>query len=278
VTDDADRALSGGASVVLVALPDGGRAAAIARALAAEHLMPVMAFTTDALLDFAADRLVSAVVVDPAGLTMTAAPAGRPAGRQTGADPGSSGLVDRVRAVTAAPIVVLGFVPGDGRGPTGDRVDGLLGGDASAADVVGTVLTAIARGGPADEVVACAELVVDLRNYEAWQGTRRLALTPTELRLLGVLVAAQGDVVTKHDLQKAAWGSAGAHDDNRLQAHMRRLRHKLARSEHRAAGVRTVRGVGFRLEPAVVAAETAPPGDKVHEPTQTGARTSGRRR
>ena len=60
-----DRALSGGASAVLVALPDDERAADIARALAAEHLMPVMAFTTAALLDFAADRAVAAVVVDP---------------------------------------------------------------------------------------------------------------------------------------------------------------------------------------------------------------------
>ena len=175
---------------------------------------------------------------------------------------------------------MLGFVPGDGWGQAGDHADGLLGTDASAADIVGTVLTAVARRGPADEVVACADLVVDLRNYEAWQGTRRLSLTPTELRLLGVLVAAQSDVVTKHDLQKAAWGSAGAHDDNRLQAHMRRLRHKLtntAESPADACGVRTVRGVGFRLEPAQTLGRSIPPsaGAIVHEPTETVARTSG---
>jgi DNA-binding response OmpR family regulator len=263
---DADRALSNGTNAVLVALRDGARAEAIARALAAEHLMPVMAFTAEALFDFAADRLVAAVVVDP-GAIATEPQKGSPPG------PTPAEVVARVRAVTGAPIVVLGFVPGDGRGPAGEHVDGLLGADASAADVVGTVLTAIARGGTTDEVVACADLVVDLRNYEAWQGARRLPLTPTELRLLGVLVAAQCDVVTKHDLQKAAWGSAGAHDDNRLQAHMRRLRHKLAagdRGDAPGCSVRTVRGVGFRLD--------AGAGENVHEVTQTGPRTSGPRR
>ncbi len=232
-----DRALSGGSTAVLVALPDGDRAAAISRALAAEHLMPVMAFTCDTLVDFAADRAVSAVVVDPS---------------MDGDDPVGPGptLIRRVRTVTAAPIVLLGFVPGDGWSTTGEAIDGLLGADASAADVVGSVLTAMARRGSGEEVVACADLVIDVRNYEAWQGTRRLSLTPTELRVLAVLVAAHGDVVTKRDLQKAAWGSAGTHDDNRLQAHVRRLRSKLVDPVGAAAGrLRTVRGVGFRLEP-----------------------------
>jgi DNA-binding response OmpR family regulator len=254
---------------VLVATSDDRRAGAIARALAAEHLMPVTVFSHGALLDFATDRHVTAVVVDPAGLDD-----GRPG------SPSPAELVARVRAATPAPIVVLGFVPGDGWGQAGDHADGLLGTDASPADVVGTVLTAVARRGPADEVVACADLVVDLRNYEAWQGTRRLPLTLTELRLLGVLVAAQCDVVTKHDLQKAAWGSAGAHDDNRLQAHMRRLRHKLAQAAETpgdVCGVRTVRGVGFRLEPGQAPGRPSPPfaGANVHEPTETVTRTSG---
>lgn len=237
---DMARGASSASSTVLVALPDSVRAAELARALGAEHLMPVMAFTTTALTDFAADPNVTAVVVDPA------------VGSPPGTTPGMAALIGRVRAVTAAPIVLLGFVPGNGWGRIGEEIDGLLGADASAADVVGTVLTAVARrGGTADEVVGWTDLVVDLRNYEAWQGARRLVLTPTELRVLGGLVAAGGDVVTKQDLHKAAWGTPGVHDDNRLQAHVRRLRTKLADPDSEpACRIRTVRGVGFRLEPA----------------------------
>jgi DNA-binding response OmpR family regulator len=134
-------------------------------------------------------------------------------------------------------------------------------------------------------VVAWADLVVDLHNYEAWHGTLRLVLTPTELRLLGGLVAARGDVVTKHDLQKAAWGSAGTHDDNRLQAHLRRLRTKLTDAgAERTCRIHTVRGVGFRLEPT--GAFSDPPSignprpdardNNLREATEPAARSSGR--
>lgn len=232
---DLDSSRAQEASVVLVAIPDGARAAAVARALAAERLMPVMAFTGAALVAFAADQAFAAVVLDPAIDDRT--------------DPVA--LLETVRATTPAPIVALGYVPGDGPVALSRGIGGLLGVDASAADVVGTVVTAIAHDDQSDEVVAYGELVVDLRNFEAWRGTRRLSLTPTELRVLCPLVAAQGDLVTKRTLQQAAWGSASPHDDNRLQAHIRRLRRKL--DDAFADGdcrVRTVRGLGFRLDHA----------------------------
>jgi DNA-binding response OmpR family regulator len=224
---------TGSGNVVLVALRDGDRAADLGRALAAEHLMPVMAFDGEALRAFAADQSFAAVVVDP---TIDGEVEART-------------LLDTLRAATLAPIVVLGYVPGDGTGALAPGISGLLGADASPADVVGTVVTAIARGVPHGEVVACDELVVDLRNFEAWHGTNRLDLTPTELRLVGALVGAHGDLVTKQELQRAAWGTAGPHDDNRLQAHIRRLRSKLqAASDGGRLQVRTVRGLGFRLD------------------------------
>jgi DNA-binding response OmpR family regulator len=269
---DVERTLTPSASAVLVALPDGERAAEIARALAAERLMPVMAFTRDALLKFAADGRVAAVVVDLA-LDAEAAGPGPP-------------LLRAVRSATTAPVVVLGFVPGAGADVRTTGADGLLGVDASAADVVGTVVTALTRRRDVP-VVTCGDLTVELHNFEAWHGPDRLAVTPTELRLLAALAAARGDVVTKHDLQRAAWGTAGAHDDNRLQAHMRRLRTKLdGQPCDRVCRVRTVRGVGFRLEqlPGVPPSPASRPargrraGAAVHEVTGFGAEPSGRRR
>jgi DNA-binding winged helix-turn-helix (wHTH) protein len=253
---DVERSWGHVTGAVLVAIPDSGRAAPIARALAAEQLMPVVAFTAAALTSFAADQDFATVVVDPA--------------IDARSDPCT--LLDTLRATTPAPIVVLGYVPGDGAAALAPGISGLLGADAPAADVVGTVVTAIARGRLGDEVLASDDLMVDSRNFEAWRGTQRLDLTPTELRLLATLVAADGDLVTKQTLQKAAWGSANAHDDNRLQAHMRRLRTKLDGGGTNAhSRVRTVRGLGFRLElSAPGPGGSARPGAPVHEPTQTG--------
>jgi two-component system, OmpR family, response regulator len=239
---------------VLVGLPGGERTADIGRALAAENLLPVRAFDGDALMRFAADRDFAAVVVDPAF-----DPSVEPAA-----------LFETLRAATPAPIVVLGLVPGDASTVLAPGISGQLGADAPPADVVGTVVTAIAHRSQGDEVVAFDHLVVDLHNFGAWHGTHRLDLTVTELRVLGALVSAHGDLVTKHELQRAAWGSASGHGDSRLQAHVRRLRAKLASAPGGpGAGdcqVRTVRGLGFRLDhageaPAAARAPGDVPGD-----------------
>jgi two-component system response regulator MprA len=223
------------ADVVLVATPDAARSASIAQALAAERLLPVTAFSGATVSRFTAVQTFVAVVVDAA--------------LDHGGDRPT--LLATLRATTTAPIVVIGGTPCDGRAEPVDGISRLPGGDASAADVVGTVVTAIACRAPGDDVVASADLVVDLHNVEAWRGTQRLDLTPTEVRLLAALVAAHGDLVTKPALQTAAWGSASTHDDIRLQAHMRRLRTKLDdASADGACRMRTVRGLGFRLEHA----------------------------
>lgn len=232
------------AGVVLVATPDAGRSASIAQALASERLMPVTAFSGAAVTRFAAVQAFAAVVVDAA----------------------LDGVGDRrtvlatLRATTQAPIVMIGGTPCDDRPDPADGISHLPGGDASPADVVGAVVTAIACGARGDDLVASADLVVDVRNVEARRGAQRLDLTPTEVRLLAALVAAHGDLVTKPALQTAAWGAASSHDDIRLQAHMRRLRIKV--DEAFADGtcrVHTVRGLGFRLERAP--APAAPMGD-----------------
>jgi DNA-binding response OmpR family regulator len=219
--------------VVLVSMSEGDRAEAIGRALAAESMMPVVAFSRAALLTFANEQSFAAIVVDIS--------------LDGGAhDPAK--LIAEVQAANPAPVVVLGYEAGSGE-HWAVGLAGLLGAGAPPADVVGTVLTATGRQSADSSMLSLGPLTVDPRNYDAWHGPVRLDLTPTELRILAELVDARGDLVAKGDLQQAAWRSSGRHDDNRLQAHIARLRHKLAEADPVGVlALRTVRGVGFRLE------------------------------
>ncbi len=88
-------------------------------------------------------------------------------------------------------------------------------------------------------------LTVDRASFEARVHGRRLALTPTEFRLLGRLV--RGGVISNRNLLRAGWPQQP--DELRadlLRAPIRRLRSKLA-----AAGsdlrVENLRRVGYRL-------------------------------
>ena len=73
---------------------------------------------------------------------------------------------------------------------------------------------------------------------------RRVALTPTEFRLLARLVGDPGQVVRRHSLIAAGWPDGAIVQDNTLDAYVARLRRKLTELD---AGIEltTVRGVGY---------------------------------
>jgi DNA-binding response OmpR family regulator len=94
--------------------------------------------------------------------------------------------------------------------------------------------------------VCFGALELDVRRHLAtWCGTD-LDLTPTQFRILSVLVRASGCVVSRRELCRRAMGTHGPGDEARLEAHLRRLR---ARIEVAAAQplLVTVRGEGIRL-------------------------------
>ncbi|MFE0515254.1 response regulator transcription factor [Streptomyces sp. NPDC058964] len=90
-------------------------------------------------------------------------------------------------------------------------------------------------------------VVLDPAKHVVIYGSTSESLTPTEFRLLGRLIASQGDAVRRHALVAAGWPHGAQVSDNTLDSYVRRLRTKLG-----ALGVAdrlaTVRGVGYRWE------------------------------
>jgi two-component system response regulator MprA len=75
----------------------------------------------------------------------------------------------------------------------------------------------------------------------------RIALTPTEFRIMAALVSRPGEVVRRTALIAAAWPDGAIVHDNTLDAYLTRIRRKL-RSVGGTASIETVRGVGYRFE------------------------------
>lgn len=94
---------------------------------------------------------------------------------------------------------------------------------------------------------AVVGLRLDPGAHAAAFGDRRVALTPTEFRLLARLVADRGRVVRRYSLVAAAWPDGAIVQDNTLDAYVARLRRKL---RELGAGVElsTARGVGYRVD------------------------------
>lgn len=74
-------------------------------------------------------------------------------------------------------------------------------------------------------------------------------LTPTELRLLEVLVNHQRRVLSRDQLLTRVWGHDYYGDERVVDAHIRRLRAKVEPDPAAPTYVLTVRGLGYRFDP-----------------------------
>ncbi len=87
---------------------------------------------------------------------------------------------------------------------------------------VRALLSRATVGGPPRTVV------LDPAKHAVTHGSASGCLTPTEFRLLGRLIASQGDVVRRHALVAAGWPHGAYVSDNTLDSYVRRLRTELA--------------------------------------------------
>ncbi|MEM1078209.1 MAG: response regulator transcription factor [Pseudomonadota bacterium] len=99
--------------------------------------------------------------------------------------------------------------------------------------------------------------LVALRATRAVDG-RNLELTNTEATLLKVIVAGQGDVVSRAEILDQVYGNAAIITDRAIDAHIVRLRRKLALASPEEDLIVTVHGAGYRLAAAVLPAPVKP--------------------
>jgi len=91
-------------------------------------------------------------------------------------------------------------------------------------------------------------VVVDLPNRRVTRRGEHVHLTPTEYRLLSVLVANAGRVMTAPQLLRAVWGPAQSDNSHYLRIYMGHLRHKLEDDPAQPQYLLTETGVGYRLQ------------------------------
>jgi two-component system KDP operon response regulator KdpE len=91
------------------------------------------------------------------------------------------------------------------------------------------------------------ELEVDFVAAEARLRGERLALTPTEYKLLYHLVRNAGQVLPHATLLSKVWGREYVDEIDYVRVYMRRLREKLGDDPDRPRYLRTERGIGYRF-------------------------------
>ena len=91
-------------------------------------------------------------------------------------------------------------------------------------------------------------LVVDEAGHEVSLDGKRLDLTPVEFRLIAALAAAPGRVFPREKLLEKLYADHRVVTDRTVDAHVKNLRRKLEDIRPGADLVRSIYGVGYKLE------------------------------
>jgi len=164
-------------------------------------------------------------------------------------------VTKRLREWASAPIIVI-----SARGQEDDKIHAL---DAGADDYLtkpfgtGELLARIrvalrhaARSGAErnEPTITVGELSIDLDKRTVHVAGKEVHLTPTEYKLLALLLKHAGKVLTHRQLLKEVWGPGYANNTQYLRVYMVQLRHKLELDAARPRYLLTEPGVGYRLK------------------------------
>ncbi|WP_315116565.1 VanR-ABDEGLN family response regulator transcription factor [uncultured Clostridium sp.] len=100
-----------------------------------------------------------------------------------------------------------------------------------------------------ENLISIGGLVVDKNTHECFLNERPLSLTPTEFSILWVLCENKGQVVSSDRLFHEVWGDKYfSNSNNTIMVHIRHLREKMNDSAENPKYIKTVWGVGYKIE------------------------------
>ncbi len=114
---------------------------------------------------------------------------------------------------------------------------------------IAAVLRRTAAPAQPEDVVRVGELRISPTTRSVERAGTPVELTAREFDLLLFLARSAGQVFTRQQLLDSVWDYTFAGDDNTVTVHIRRLREKVEPDPARPRYVKTVWGVGYKLEP-----------------------------
>lgn len=98
------------------------------------------------------------------------------------------------------------------------------------------------------DALEIGDLKVYPENYEAYFQERALELTPKEFELLVYLVKNKGRVLSREQLLSAIWNYDFVGDTRIVDVHISHLRDKIEQNTRKPIYIKTIRGLGYKLE------------------------------
>lgn len=161
-----------------------------------------------------------------------------------------------IRSESEVPIIIL-----TAKDAEADKVAGLeIGADDyvtkpfSMRELVTRVRAHLRRAGMSSVgkaetgMLACGPIEMDTQRHEVHVRGCQVELPPKEFALLEAFLLRPGKLVTRQILLSEVWGVEYFGDTRTLDVHIKRLRAKIEEDPRRPHYVKTVRGLGYKLQ------------------------------
>lgn len=99
------------------------------------------------------------------------------------------------------------------------------------------------------DILSFKGLVMDRRKHTCFINDQEIALTPIEFEILWLLLENSGSVVSTDELFRQVWQEDYFEkDNNTVMVHIRHIRKKIEKVNHKDSYIQTVWGVGYKIE------------------------------
>ena len=167
-------------------------------------------------------------------------------------------LIKKMREVSNIPIIVM-----SAKNMDSDKILGLtLGADDyltkpfNPLEVVARIKSQLRRfydlntnvQEESNNVITVGELVMDPSNLSVNKNGQEINLTPTEFKILALMMKTPGKIYTKMQIFENINGDYYESDDNTLMVHISKIRDKIEDDPKSPKYLKTVRGLGYKIE------------------------------
>ena len=116
-------------------------------------------------------------------------------------------------------------------------------------ELVSRIRSVLRRSGGRSPVIAVGPILLDTESGTVTKDGAELMLSALEYRLLQQFFTNRGRLLTREQLLEDIWDAAGDYvNDNTLTVYIKRLREKIEEDPAQPRIIRTVRGLGYRVD------------------------------
>ncbi|NFB54810.1 response regulator transcription factor [Clostridium botulinum] len=166
-----------------------------------------------------------------------------------------SEAIKRIRRLTNIPIIFL-----TAKNSQQDKIKGFISGcddyitkpfdlvelSLRVSAILKRVSTSVAEENK--DIIKVKDLELNLKEHTLYKEKNEIKLTPKEFDILFLLARNKGRIFPSSEIYERVWGQEFLENDNSLLTHIRNLREKLNDTVKNSKYIKTVWGVGYKIE------------------------------